>query len=82
MTSCGKRYRKPRSKKDLRKEAGTPTAIYAGQGGRLYVTCLRTYMLEVYYRHLPIYGEIYRNSVEAKSDAKENPRREELGFWN
>lgn len=25
-------------------------------GGRLYVTCLCTYMLEVYYRHLPIYG--------------------------
>jgi len=26
-----------------------------GQGGRLYVTCLSLYMLEVYYRHLPIY---------------------------
>lgn len=25
------------------------------QGGRLYVTCLSIYMLEVYYRHLPIY---------------------------
>jgi len=25
------------------------------EGGRLYVTCLSTYMLEVYYRHLPIY---------------------------
>lgn len=24
-------------------------------GGRLYVTCLHIYMLEVYYRHLPIY---------------------------
>ncbi|MEX0586483.1 MAG: prenyltransferase/squalene oxidase repeat-containing protein, partial [Pirellulales bacterium] len=24
-------------------------------GGRLYVTCLSTYMLEVYYRHLPLY---------------------------
>lgn len=24
-------------------------------GGRLYVTCLSLYMLEVYYRHLPIY---------------------------
>ncbi len=24
-------------------------------GGRLYVTCLSTYTLEVYYRHLPIY---------------------------
>lgn len=26
-----------------------------GGGGRLFVTCLATYMLEVYYRHLPIY---------------------------
>jgi len=25
------------------------------EGGRLFVTCLSTYMLEVYYRHLPIY---------------------------
>lgn len=27
-----------------------------GQGRRLYTTCLSLYMLEVYYRHLPIYG--------------------------
>jgi hypothetical protein len=26
-----------------------------GQGGRLYVTCLSIYVLEVYYRHLPLY---------------------------
>jgi len=25
------------------------------EGGRLFVTCLSTFMLEVYYRHLPIY---------------------------
>jgi hypothetical protein len=25
-------------------------------GGRLYVTCLSAYILEVYYRHLPIYA--------------------------
>jgi hypothetical protein len=24
--------------------------------GRLYMTCLSTYMLEVYYRHLPLYS--------------------------
>ncbi len=29
------------------------------QGGRLFVTCLSIYMLEVYYRHLPIYSNIY-----------------------
>lgn len=29
---------------------------WANYGGRLYVTCLSTYILEVYYRHLPIYS--------------------------
>lgn len=29
-----------------------------GHGGRLYVTCLSTYMLEVYYRHLPLYSDL------------------------
>jgi hypothetical protein len=29
------------------------------QGGRLYTTCLCLYMLEVYYRHLPIYESVY-----------------------
>ena len=28
---------------------------WAAAGGRLYVTCLSLYILEVYYRHLPIY---------------------------
>jgi hypothetical protein len=28
---------------------------FGPQGGRLYVTCLSIYILEVYYRHLPIY---------------------------
>ncbi len=32
---------------------------WGSAGGRLYVTCLRTYMLEVYYRHLPLYSDIY-----------------------
>ncbi len=34
--------------------------IYSHDGGRLYVTCLSIYMLEVYYRHLPIYSPVYR----------------------
>lgn len=29
------------------------------QGGRLFVTCLNTFMLEVYYRHLPMYANLY-----------------------
>jgi hypothetical protein len=41
---------------------------YASQGGRLYITCLRAYMLEVYYRHLPIYGDIYKEPKPADSD--------------
>ncbi len=34
-------------------------------GGRLYVTCLSIYMLEVYYRHLPIYGRVYNELLES-----------------
>jgi hypothetical protein len=33
---------------------------WAVHGGRLYTTCLCTYMLEVYYRHLPIYSKFTR----------------------
>ncbi|MGD9722621.1 MAG: prenyltransferase/squalene oxidase repeat-containing protein [Pirellulales bacterium] len=32
------------------------TDKWGGEGGRLYVTCLSLYNLEVYYRHLPIYA--------------------------
>lgn len=35
-----------------------------GQGGRLYVTCLSLYMLEVYYRHLPLYSELKKKLTE------------------
>jgi hypothetical protein len=31
---------------------------YGGEGGRLFITALQTYMLEVYYRHLPIYSDL------------------------
>jgi hypothetical protein len=30
--------------------------VWGHYGGRLYTTCLAIYMLEVYYRHLPIYS--------------------------
>jgi hypothetical protein len=36
-------------------------------GGRLYTTCLSTYMLEVYYRHLPIYSQPLSLRVEPAS---------------
>lgn len=35
----------------------------AEEGGRLYVTCLSLYMLQVYYRHLPLY-EIPFNHIQ------------------
>lgn len=44
------------------KEDGSwnPNGDYYGEmAGRLFVTCMSTYMLEVYYRHLPIYRKIF-----------------------
>ena len=35
-----------------------PLYEWAPFGGRLYVTCLSIYMLEVYYRHLPLYSSV------------------------
>jgi len=32
---------------------------WGNHGGRLYVTCLSIYMLEVYYRHLPLYSNAF-----------------------
>jgi len=52
------------------KEAGSwdpdnPTRDqWASQGGRLYVTCLSIYMLEVYYRYLPIYLKVYTQAPQ------------------
>ena len=33
----------------------------AEEGGRLYVTCLSLYMLQVYYRHLPLYANPFQH---------------------
>jgi hypothetical protein len=33
-----------------------PKSPHADSGGRLYCTAMATMILEVYYRHLPIYG--------------------------
>lgn len=38
-------------------------------GGRLYMTCLCIYMLEVYYRHLPIYAKLYDENGKINLDA-------------
>ena len=48
----------PASQVDSGPEAGSwnpARDAWGHHGGRLYVTCLSVYMLEVYYRHLPIY---------------------------
>ena len=35
-----------------------PRDSYEQQGGRLYATSLRLLMLEVYYRHLPLFQQL------------------------
>lgn len=48
----------PKAQTQTGKEAGSWSPSndrWGGHGGRLYVTCLTLYNLEVYYRHLPIY---------------------------
>ena len=40
-------------------------------GGRLYTTCLSIYMLEVYYRHLPIYSLGLSSSRESRDESLE-----------
>jgi len=48
------------------KEAGSWDPLHpvedawANEGGRLYVTCLTIYCLEVYYRHLPLYSNPFQ----------------------
>lgn len=54
---------------------------HGGTGGRLYMTCLCTMTLEVYYRHLPLYGipeeaESDSEDSESKSDRKSSKSRE------
>ena len=56
----GLREELPAAQVKTGKEQGSwsPTGDdYGYQGGRLYATCFCTYMLEVYYRHLPIYRQ-------------------------
>ncbi|MCP4171260.1 MAG: hypothetical protein GY758_10870, partial [Fuerstiella sp.] len=36
---------------------GKPADAHGARAGRLYMTCLCTMTLEVYYRHLPLYGD-------------------------
>ena len=40
--------------------AGTwnPTDNWEKSGGRLYSTCMKLLLLEIYYRHLPLYEQL------------------------
>lgn len=59
------RQKVPENQVKTGREAGSWDPIkptrdpWEAYGGRLYVTCLSIYMLEVYYRHLPLYSKIY-----------------------
>ncbi|HYO25258.1 MAG TPA: prenyltransferase/squalene oxidase repeat-containing protein [Lacipirellulaceae bacterium] len=46
--------------------------------GRLYMTCLSTYMLEVYYRHLPLYS-LKAKGAPAESAEAESERVDSAG---
>jgi hypothetical protein len=43
-----------------------PDCIWAGYGGRVYSTAMATLCLEVYYRYLPLYGDLEPETREAK----------------
>ncbi|MBI82652.1 MAG: squalene--hopene cyclase [Planctomycetaceae bacterium] len=55
----------PRHQEQGGREKGSWSPVgdrWGAQGGRLYTTALSTYMLEVYYRHLPIYAGAFDSS--------------------
>ena len=47
-----------------------PGEAHGARGGRLYMTCLCTMTLEVYYRHLPLYGEPEDNDTKSDKPGK------------
>lgn len=46
---------------------------WEAHGGRLYVTCLSIYMLEVYYRHMPLYSNVFSVMPSLTSPKAETP---------
>ncbi|MFM7205472.1 MAG: hypothetical protein ACKO4T_02220, partial [Planctomycetaceae bacterium] len=64
----------PGKQVDKGAEAGSwdpPLDRWGHIGGRLFTTCFCTFMLEVYYRHLPIYGEAAAEGRMAATPAAE-----------
>ena len=59
----------PERQERVGRERGSWTSTgdrWGGAGGRLFTTCLSTYMLEVYYRRLPIYSPIYEGTRDER----------------
>ena len=54
------------------------TDQWGSAGGRLYVTCLSIYMLEVYYRHLPIYSG-YKAFAAAEANTTPSDQADDNG---
>ncbi|MBN2578139.1 MAG: terpene cyclase/mutase family protein [Pirellulales bacterium] len=50
---------------------------WGNSAGRLYVTCLSIYVLEVYYRHLPLYENIYDLHLPTFEFTQPSPHEEE-----
>jgi hypothetical protein len=50
---------------------------WSRNAGRLYVTCLSIYMLEVYYRHMPLYSHVYSDGETAAKPAVKKPEKAE-----
>ena len=50
-------------------------ALEAKAGGRLFMTCLATLTLEVYYRYLPLYDEIGSKEPDTKSKSSKKKSR-------
>jgi len=46
----------------------TPQGEWSNQGGRIFMTALAACILEVYYRHMPIYGEDVLEGVKGLED--------------
>ena len=42
----------------------SPKDKWGKSGGRHYVTCLNLLMLEVYYRHLPLYIDLFKKEAD------------------
>ena len=50
-------------------------AIEAKAGGRMFMTCLATLTLEVYYRYMPLYDELSGGESDDTKDKKSKSRR-------